>query len=332
MDDTTHISPLRRWLESILVWYILFMILYLLARFIIRTDWRFIALINNVAPYLFIPILIGLLIALLLRARRLSGLYMLGALVGVLWILPPLIPAQVKPAPEGTQIDLITFNLYPENDSLGEVSAWISSSAPDIVALQEIPDDMSAFEELDALYNERSAQTIERGNIVYTNYPILETGDIEIENAVIQRLVLDINGTDVALYNVHLIMPLNERETDWTILRYDEARRNAQIEALIDIIRVEPLPIILVGDFNMTEWSPIYHQLGTELNDAYRNASWGIGATFPAGASEGFMSTYPRLFRIDYVWYSEEVQANSAVVGANLGSDHLPLVVELTIP
>src|SRR5690606_6535898 len=132
----------------------------------------------------------------------LSGLYMLVALVGVLWILPPLIPAQVNPtSAQGTQIDLITFNLYPENDSLGEVSAWISASVPDIVALQEMPDDMSAFDELENVYNERSAQTIERGNIVYTQYPILETGDIEIENAVIQRLVLDINGTEVALYN-----------------------------------------------------------------------------------------------------------------------------------
>ena len=333
MDDTTHVSPLRRWLESILVWYIIFMILYLLARFVIRTDWRFIALINNIAPYLFFPVVIGLLIALLLRSRRLSGLYLLVSSVGVLWIVPPLIPAQITPSSvQGTEIDLITFNLYPENETLDEASAWISAHAPDIVALQEMPDNMSAFEQLDNFYNERSAQTIERGNIIYTNYPILETEDIEIENAVIQRLVLDIEGTEVALYNVHLIMPLNERETHWTVLRYDETRRNSQIQALIDIIRVETLPMILVGDLNMTEWSPIYHQLTAELDDAYRNSSWGIGATYPAGAGEDISAGYPRLFRIDYVWYSEGIQATSAVVGANLGSDHLPLLVELTIP
>ena len=53
MDETSHISPLRRWLESILVWYILFMIVYLFARFILQTEWRFIALVNNAVPYLF---------------------------------------------------------------------------------------------------------------------------------------------------------------------------------------------------------------------------------------------------------------------------------------
>ena len=332
MDDTSRISPLRRWLESILVWYILFMIVYLVARFIFRTDWRFIALINNIAPYLFLPVVFGLMIALLLRARRLSGLYLLGTLVGALWILPPLIPTQFNnSSAEGTQIEIVSFNLYPDNPTLDEASAWISAYAPDIVALQEMPNDMSAFANFDSFYNERIAQTVERGNIVYTQYPVIDTSDIEIDNGIIQRLVLDIEGMQVALYNVHLIMPLNDREADWLILRYDEARRNAQIEQLIDIISQEPLPIIMVGDFNLTEWSPIYHRLAGVLDDAYRNTSWGIGATFPASASEEISAGYPRLFRLDYVWYSEELSATTAVVGANLGSDHLPLRVELTL-
>lgn len=332
MDDTTHISPLRRWLESFLVWYILFMIVYLLAHFVIRTDWRFIALINNIAPYLFLPVVIGLIIALLLRSRRLSGLYFLVALVGALWILPSLIPIQFSTSSsEGTEIELISFNLYPDNTRLESASAWISAYAPDIIALQEMPDDMLAFSELDSIYNERVAQTIERGNIVYTHYPILESGDIEISNGIIQRLVLDIEGTAVALYNVHLITPLNDRETDWLVLRYDEARRNAQIEELIELVTQETLPVIMVGDFNLTEWSPIYHRLDSVLDDAYRSSSWGIGATFPAGISEELIGGYPRLFRLDYVWYSDDLSANVAFVGANIGSDHLPLRVELSL-
>lgn len=332
MDDTTHISPLRRWLESILVWYILFMIVYLVARFVIRTEWRFIALLNNVAPYLFLPVLIGLLIALLLRARRLSGLYLLVTLVGVLWIVPPLIPTQFgTTSQQGTQVEVITLNLYPFNTNLDQASAWISAYAPDIVALQEMPDDMSAFDALDTFYSQQSAQTIEYGSIVYTNFPILTSEDIDLGEASIQRLVLDIEGTEVALYNVHLAAPLNDRETNWTALRYDESRRNAQILALIDIINAETLPMIVLGDFNMTEWSPSYHQLTAVLDDAYRNTSWGIGATFPAGESEELSSGYPRLFRLDYLWYSDSMAVTNALVGANIGSDHLPLRVELVI-
>lgn len=333
MDETSHISPLRRWLESMLVWYILFMIAYLVARFVIQTDWRFVALLDNFAPYLFFPVIIGLLIALLLRARRLSGVYLLVSLIGLLWIGMALIPNQFAGASDdGKRIEIISFNLFPENTQLDEVADWISTHSPDIVALQEIPDDVSAFTELASAYDYTATLDSVTDSIVYSRYPILESEDIALDDWMVQRLLLDIEGSHIVFYNLHLFMPLNENETAWLALRYDDARRDSQIKHLLELVETETLPVILAGDFNMTEWSPIYAELSSQLQDAYRNSSWGIGATFPAGASEEINATYPRLFRLDYIWYSEPIEANSAIVGTNLGSDHLPLRVELIIP
>lgn len=333
MDETSHISPLRRWLESMLVWYILFMIAYLLARFVIQTDWRFVALLDNFAPYLFFPVIIGLLIALLLRARRLSGVYLLVSLIALLWVGLTLIPNQfVGASDDGKRIEIISFNLFPENTQLDEVADWISTHSPDILALQEIPEDVSAFTELASSYDYTTSLDSITDSIVYSRYPILESESVALDDWLIQRLLLDIEGSQVVFYNLHLFMPLNENETTWLVLRYDDARRDSQIKGLLEQVETETLPVILAGDFNMTEWSPIYAELASQLQDAYRNSSWGIGATFPAGAFEELNAGYPRLFRLDYIWYSEPIVASSAIVGTNLGSDHLPLRVELIIP
>lgn len=332
MEDTSHVSPLRRWLESILVWYILFMIVYLLARFVVQTEWRFIALVNNAAPYLFLLVLFGLLIAVLLRSRRLIGIYLLVSLVGVLWVGMAVAPALPRSSITGTEVRIASFNVFPDNPTISEAVEWIDSYQPDIIALQELPDDQSAFApfEQDFAYS-ALADTPTVGR-VFSQYPITSSETVDLLGWQIQRLILNIEGTDVVVYNVHLIMPLNDREVDWLILRYDESRRNAQLEQLVNLIAAETLPVILVGDLNMTEWSPAYHLLTRELRDAYRMSSWGVGATFPASEGEELGGAYPRLFRLDYVWYSDPIVANSAFVGANLGSDHLPLIVELTIP
>lgn len=333
MDETSHISPLRRWLESILVWYILFMIAYLFARFVIQSDWRFVALLDNVTPYLFFPVVIGLLIALLLRARRLSGVYFLVTLVGVFQVGLPLMPLNFGTnTTDGTVIEVVSFNLLPDNMNLEEASGWIHSHSPDIVALQETVEDMSAFAELAELYEYSASLASVSNSRVYSRYPILEASNVAIDDRIIQRLVLDIEGSQLVFYNLHLYMPLNERDADWLVLRYDATRRDAQIVALLELIEAETLPVIIAGNFNMTEWSPIYGEIAAQLKDAYRETSYGIGATFPAGESANLSAAYPRLFRLDYVWYSDPVEATSAIVGRNSGSDHLPLVVELIIP
>ncbi|MEL6527929.1 MAG: hypothetical protein AAFQ07_19685, partial [Chloroflexota bacterium] len=61
MNDRPSISTPSRWLVSILIWYMLFIVVYLLGRFVVPVEWRFIAFLNNVAPYLFFPVIIGLL-------------------------------------------------------------------------------------------------------------------------------------------------------------------------------------------------------------------------------------------------------------------------------
>jgi vancomycin resistance protein VanJ len=85
-------------------------------------------------------------------------------------------------------------------------------------------------------------------------------------------------------------------------------------------------PSVLMGDFNMVDQSENYSILtNAGLEDAFREAGWGFGATWPARKIEPL---WPML-RLDYIWYSAHIQAVRAWVGSGAGSDHLPVFAEL---
>lgn len=86
-------------------------------------------------------------------------------------------------------------------------------------------------------------------------------------------------------------------------------------------------PTILLGDFNLTDQNDSYALLrDAGLTDAFRTAGWGFGATWPV---RKLGMPFP-LVRIDYIWYSERIHCTQAWLGPDLGSDHLPLLADLT--
>lgn len=333
MRDTTP-SAANRFFSVLLLLYAFFMVLYLSLRFLIRLDYNLVNLIHNLAPYLFIPVLLGILLAFLIGARRLGLFYLLLLLIGAVWIgLPLLMALLVRPtsASGDTALKIISFNLYPENTEHDEAEGWLASQDADLLFLQEVPS-ASDLADLRALYPHEALQTGDVNYLTLSRYPILETGELELGENPQQRLVLDVNGLQVAVYNVHLSMPLNENENQYLLLRYDESRRNTEIRELLAHAALEDLPVLILGDFNMSEYSPVYDSLAAEFEDAYRVSQWGIGATWPASASEELEAGLPRLFRLDYLWYQAGFQALDALVGPELGSDHLPLIIELAFP
>jgi endonuclease/exonuclease/phosphatase family metal-dependent hydrolase len=129
---------------------------------------------------------------------------------------------------------------------------------------------------------------------------------------------IDVDGQPVQIINTHL--GLGRRE------------RLAQVAALLgnEWIGAPACrgPIVLCGDFNAVRFSAAYRQLTARLRDAQfaiaghrRHATW--------------VSNYP-LVAIDHVFCSGEIDVKSVELprtrAARLASDHLPLVVDLSIP
>lgn len=315
---------MRRFFETLLVLYALFLLFYLIARFLIKADWPFLLLLHNGAPYLFLPVLIGFLLAIIMKAPRLWGIYLLLLLGGILWFAPFFFPKSQMETDDA--IRLVSFNFYPQNQQIEAATNWLLEQDADLIFLQDIPQPLPALE---AAYPYHEYNPSDAGLVVFSRFPILTSNEFQLVDASYQqRLILDIEGQSIIFYNLHLLMPLNEREEDFLLLRYDESRRNQQIAELIASATAETLPLMLVGDFNMSEWSPVYQSLASHYQDAFRQVSWGLGASWPAGESEELPNFLPPLTRLDYLWLSPELEALSLSTGIALGSDHLPLIAE----
>jgi endonuclease/exonuclease/phosphatase family metal-dependent hydrolase len=110
----------------------------------------------------------------------------------------------------------------------------------------------------------------------------------------------------------------------------------AQIAALARLAAAGP-PAVLVGDFNLTPRHAVYALLRRGgLLDAFEGAGRGRGATLPRRMGHStrvkLRPGWPALFpfaRVDYIWHTPDLAALDCWVGADAGSDHLPVLAQL---
>jgi endonuclease/exonuclease/phosphatase (EEP) superfamily protein YafD len=102
--------------------------------------------------------------------------------------------------------------------------------------------------------------------------------------------------------------------------------RNRQIEKIAKLIRTAGNPEqILIGDLNITPWSPYYAPLETEAK--LKNAAVGRGyrPTWPTWARGSRLMKIP----IDHCLLSDGFQVQQFRTGTEIGSDHLPIIVDI---
>lgn len=112
----------------------------------------------------------------------------------------------------------------------------------------------------------------------------------------------------------------------------------AQLERL-RALALEYAPGLLMGDFNMTPRNPAYARyVDSGLVDAFAAAGAGRGWTLPrrVGQTARFRHGLHRVplrpvARVDYIWCTPGVQPESAWVGDDAGSDHLPVLARLAV-
>ncbi|MCY4020977.1 MAG: endonuclease/exonuclease/phosphatase family protein [Chloroflexi bacterium] len=271
--------------------------------------------------------------ALLLQLReRWSVLLQIALiLVGLFWFAWAGRYKAIEP-PQGATFSLVTFNVQGSNAELDEATDWLLSAGADIIVLQETAEGYD--HRLERLYDTYAHEDHIAGSVrIFSRYPILERQILSIEDdpgRLALRLLLDQDRRELAVYAVHLALP----QANWhpsahfaldMLLRYNEARRNAQARRLLEIIRDESKPYLVAGDFNMSDSSLIYDEIAARINDAWRDAGTGAGRTWPVAEVIGLPRIVHPFLRIDYIWHSDELRTVAASIGGPIGSDHLPV-------
>jgi endonuclease/exonuclease/phosphatase family metal-dependent hydrolase len=137
---------------------------------------------------------------------------------------------------------------------------------------------------------------------------------------------LDVDGRRVLVVNAH---PLPGRIAwlhvgDQALpVGFDSLARDDQIATVLDLVeslRRPDEPVLLVGDFNVTEREPAYRAIVERFHDAKRAAGWGAQNTWKSWV---LLGTRWAFLRIDYLFHSAEFEATGFSTDCRpSGSDH----------
>lgn len=281
-----------------------------------------IELVSHFAPqYCLLGLLLGL-IMFFRRAYSWSGLAILAVGLNAWVIYIAYQPVNIT-APTPQSFSLYSANVYRFNTNLGLLEKAIQQQQPDIVFLMEITTPLMIS--LSDLVNQYEHQVIRprpivEGLMLLSRFPVLYQ---RIHNGAavgwmpMLEAELLIHGKRVRFFGLHARTPK---------VHYGMTTRNEQLRQVAQLSRQSALPVIVAGDFNISPYSPYYrefirlsHLINTR-NDHPWNPTWPTLAPGPLGIS------------IDHIFVSAEFLLHESRVANHIGSDHLPLQVELSLP
>lgn len=242
---------------------------------------------------------------------------LINAFQPLMWYGPTVGP----PQPDGLSCRILLANVLTSNKNSTDILALIEATDPDVICLQEInsrwAEDLALLHKNYPHYHE-----IPRGdNFGIALYSRISPGLPEalFQDALgVPALTIPIekDGVRAQLLTIHTLPPLQQRMAN---LRGD------QLAAARDWYDDQEVPAIIVGDLNLTMYSPVYRRWMAGF-DA-KNARQGHG---PLGSWPVFVP-FMRL-PLDHCLVSPEIEVVDCRLGPDIGSDHLPLIIDLRLP
>jgi vancomycin resistance protein VanJ len=283
-------------------------------------------LISYIMPWLLIFLVPGLIVAGLANNKLLAVTLLMPTIFICLTYAPLFLPNPSKSIAGLAPFKVMSYNVWRGNQKMSTVANVIRKELPDILLLQEVnpvPFDklMGALGDLysdSKLYFDYQQKMLQA---VISRYPITPM-DALPKKAKAQKVLIETPNGPITVFNIH-----PTKQAGWL-------RRHRQISSLlIEDIAVEDGPLILGGDFNTTDQTQTYRLVNRYLHNAHWEAGSGFGFTYPAPKSIVKRGVpIPPLVRVDHIFYSHHFISKSArTLKESGGSDHLPVVAELTM-
>jgi endonuclease/exonuclease/phosphatase (EEP) superfamily protein YafD len=267
---------------------------------------------------------LGAMLAVIFGATRRPALATI-SVAAFLANLPPIIPQFVPPAiaaadTRSAPLRVLAFNVFKYSHEYQRMVQFVSEESPDVLILFEVtPAWAQALDALQAHYAYRWVHPGDdaSGIAVLSRRIPLESQVIDLGGNGVPSLLFTVPdpGGDLTFVAAHLSWPFGTRLA---------GIRNAQLAALARLAREHRGAFAIVGDLNVTPYSPRFQQL---LRDGgLHNCAEGVGprATWPA-------FVVPLLIQIDHCLANAQVNASDFRVGRFLGSDHYPISFELRV-
>lgn len=233
-------------------------------------------------------------------------------------------PRKTLPKLEGRVLHVATLNAGMHRAPVAGVLEWIESCGADLVALQEVGEELHQALSAGAVpaYRSRLLDGVGiDGMALLARFP-LSRERVFGEPLHHQVADADWGGIQVRIVNLHPYFHIA-----WLGLR---ARAAQDLPALAEAAQAGA-PAVVLGDLNMPPHTRIHDVLlEAGLQDAHLVAGAGLGRTFPVPLRY-LRIPLPPLLRLDHILSSAHFEPLRCQVGSDAGSDHLPLVAALRL-
>ncbi|MCE2528110.1 MAG: endonuclease/exonuclease/phosphatase family protein [Actinomycetia bacterium] len=260
---------------------------------------------------------------LLGKWRRLGWAVVIVGLLNLAFVAPLFWGKQDIP-PQSPTMRVISFNVQGQNEQYQQVIDFLRQADADVIFLHEA----------NRLWEEAISEAITEGrfayhqhrsrpdHLVFSTLTLTRVRPLEVTShgwaeseARAMEVVVSLGDTEVTLFGIHPLAPTNPRRT---------SLRDAQFAFVAKWARGSRGPTVVTGDFNATPWSHVFAPL---IDAGLRNSQrgYGLAPSFPTNGN--FLARVP----IDHLLHSPHLAVADRWLGPDLGSDHLPLVVDLAL-
>jgi endonuclease/exonuclease/phosphatase (EEP) superfamily protein YafD len=232
------------------------------------------------------------------------------------WYFPAAAFAGATP---GQHLRILHSNVLTNNRRYSDVISLVKAEQPDIAVFVEVSTawarELAVLSEMFP-YSLQQQESENFGSAIYSKLP-LENASVQGFSSRRKSLLADVKfqGKTISLILAHPSVPIKQESF---------IDRNQQLAAIGEYGAQVKNPLIVVGDFNTTMWSPFYKNM--VKTGKLRNARSGFG----------LLPTWPTFMPlvyipIDHFLVSKEIGVLKIRTGRNVGSDHLPLITDLVL-
>lgn len=228
--------------------------------------------------------------------------------------------AEPATACSGAALTVVTVNVDFSNREPRRLLDWLAAEQPDIVVLQEVTPLWAAALESQAAYPHSRIlpRSDPYGIALLSRWPIVSIAPVDLAGDGIPSLeaVVRVRGQDVRVLGLH---------TRWPVIPGLARLRDLALTRTAARARATTLPMLVVGDLNLSPDAPVYADLleSSRLRDVMAGKGW--QPTWRAGF-------WPLALRIDHQLASPALCVERAAVGPGIGSDHRPVIARYRLP
>ncbi|MFA6024266.1 MAG: endonuclease/exonuclease/phosphatase family protein [Candidatus Gracilibacteria bacterium] len=227
--------------------------------------------------------------------------------------LAPYLQAHTEVATQDQNLTVLASNFYYTNTQFEELFPVLQKENPDLFIIHEANADwetgLTLFQE-DYPHQALTQKTGVHGIAMASRIP----GSFK-EIPLGTEVGLEFTPED-ASYHILGVHPMAPLTAAWA------AERNTQFQDLVAYTKASPVPILIMGDFNATPWSP--HFIDLLKNASLQDARVGFGL-IPTWHAHNLLFQLP----IDHALLSSGWEVLDFHAADRLSADHLPIVVRL---